>query len=906
MRMSTVELLAGLIGCILLAGIGALVYAVAGIRSAKKRIAELENQLAVHRRAIQALRQRLPGKPAEAPPAAAAPVHEQAVQTAAPMPVEEQAPVPHPQPEIRLPQAAAPVPVTHPRPTPAAPPSQTKPPGHAHELWSLVTSFFTGGNLAVKVGVIVLFFGVSFLLKYAVEHQLLSVEARLSGAALLGIVLIAVGWRLRDSRRAYALIVQGGGVGILYLTTFAALRLYSLIPAEMAFFVLVALAVLSAVLAVLQDSPAMAVLGVSGGFLAPVLTSTGSGNYIVLFSYYAILNASIMAIAWFRAWRVLNLAGFLFTFVIGAVWGMNNYRPENFSTTEPFLVLFFLMYVLVAALFALRQPVELKGYLDGTLVFGTPLVSFALQAVMVTRFEHGMAYSALALGVFYIAVAWALFVRGGPYMRVLTEAFLAFGVVFASLAIPLAFDGRWTASAWALEGAAILWAGVRQKRRLARAFGMLLQAGAGIAFSGDVHHVRADLPVLNGYYLGCVLISVAGMFSAYTLYRNRKQVDGWEYYAAVPLVVWGLLWWFSGGVNEVERHVRYVYLTAASLSFISASCLVADLLEKRLDWPWLRYPATGIIPAMSIMLMYAALNQPHPSAGAGYAAWPLAFAATYMILYNHDGISGRALKFLHAAPVWLVFALFAWELGWQVNNYVKGASTWPLIATGVVPAVLGLTVPVFARRLEWPFGRHAGAYLLYGIGPVVGFALLWSVYANMTSRGDPWPLPYVPFVNPLDVAAGFVFAVLVDWHGRSRQYMASEGINLPGWALPGVYAAGVFVWLNAVLVRTVHHWGGVSFNRDAMFSSMLFQASLSIFWSLLALGTMVFATRRMLRPVWITGSALLGAVVIKLFLVDLSRTGTVERIVSFVVVGILLLVVGYFSPVPPRRIEERV
>jgi uncharacterized membrane protein len=67
---------------------------------------------------------------------------------------------------------------------------------------------------------------------------------------------------------------------------------------------------------------------------------------------------------------------------------------------------------------------------------------------------------------------------------------------------------------------------------------------------------------------------------------------------------------------------------------------------------------------------------------------------------------------------------------------------------------------------------------------------------------------------------------------------------------------------------------------------------------------MVSGTKRSLRPLWSTGAALMGAVVIKLFVVDLSHSGTVARIVSFIGVGILLLVVGYFSPVPPREEES--
>jgi hypothetical protein len=55
------------------------------------------------------------------------------------------------------------------------------------------------------------------------------------------------------------------------------------------------------------------------------------------------------------------------------------------------------------------------------------------------------------------------------------------------------------------------------------------------------------------------------------------------------------------------------------------------------------------------------------------------------------------------------------------------------------------------------------------------------------------------------------------------------------------------------------------------------------------------------------GSGLLAAVIVKLFFVDLSGQGTIERIVSFVGVGVLILVIGYMAPVPPaanRRVHE--
>jgi uncharacterized membrane protein len=395
--------------------------------------------------------------------------------------------------------------------------SQPVEPSFFDRAWN----WLTGGNALVRVGVVVLFFGVAFLLKYAYEHTHVPIEVRLIGVALGAAVMLVSGWRSRERKPVYALAMQGGGVGLLYLTLFGAFRLFSLIPGEAAFFVLVAIAVLSAVLAVLQNALSLAVLGVSGGFLAPVLASTGGGSHVMLFSYYAVLNAGVLGIALYRAWRPLNVLGFVFTFGIGAVWGARFYRPELFESTEPFLLLFFLQYLAIAVVFALKQAPQLRHYVDSTIVFGTPLVGFGLRSRLVHDIEYGAAWSAVAVSAIYLLPASALYRRHAETLRMLVEAFLALGVIFATRAIPLAFDGRWTSAAWALEGAAAYWVGVKQDRRLPRAFGLLLQFAAGIAFVVDAGRSFSDTPVLNSFYLGCVVIAAAALFCNWTIGRRR-------------------------------------------------------------------------------------------------------------------------------------------------------------------------------------------------------------------------------------------------------------------------------------------------------------------------------------------------------------------------------------------------
>lgn len=778
-------------------------------------------------------------------------------------------------------------------------------PPREDRLWNAITGFFTDGNVVVRVGIVVLFFGVAFLVKYAAERNLFPIELRLGAAALGAIGLIALGWYLRNRRTAYALLIQGGGIGIFYITVYGAAKIYHLIPMGMAFVLMVAIVALSAVLALLQDSRNLAAFGISGGFLAPVLTSTGGGSHVMLFSYYALLNSGILGIAWFKAWRELNLLGFLFTFVIGSFWGAQYYRPHHFNTTEPFLILFFLFYVAIAVLFALRQPLKLRGYVDGTLVFGVPVVGFALQAALVKDYEYGMAWSAFALGAFYIVLATLLWRRRVEGMRLLTESFLALGVVFATLAIPLALDARWTASAWALEGAALLWVGIRQQRLLPRLSGLLLQLAAGTAYLLVLGRGSGDMPVLNGAYLGALLIALAGLFSAFYLYRRQESLREQEQGMHLAVLIWGLMWWFSSGAREIDRFVDWGHQPDALLLFLSGSSLVLLWLRQRLAWEPLRWSLMLLLPGAALMSASVLENSNARFLdGWGLLAWPLLFAVQYRILWRLErGYSDTLIRFGHSATLWLLLLLLTWDAHWWVREWLDNRGVWDFAVWGLVPATAVALLLGPAARLNWPVGRLPDTYRGEALLPVVAFCWLWSLL-GIASSGEPWPLPYLPLLNPLELSQLFVLVVLLKWgwHNRGHVVMKGYGLSMKmAWIAIGIAA---FALLNEVVAHAVHYWNGTPYTLQALHRAMPFQASISVVWTLTALLLAVFATRRGLRPLWFTGAALLGAVVVKLFLIDLSRSDTMERIVSFIVVGILMLLIGYFSPLPPKQKEE--
>ncbi|MEJ2390031.1 MAG: DUF2339 domain-containing protein [Gammaproteobacteria bacterium] len=860
--------------------LGAIIHLSGRIRQLEQRIGEL---------GIQQAKPEPPPAPLQEP---VAPPQE----TAAPA-----ASQPEPQKEPIESESATPL-LQHAR-LPERLTKQTPPPARTNipqedfmdKVQAYIYGFFTDGNVVVKVGVLVLFTGVGFLLKYAAEHSMIPMPLRIAGIGLGGIILSVIGWRLRAKRRIYALLLQGGGVGVMYLTVFAAAKLYHLLPVGLSLVLMIALVVLSGILAVLQDAKYLAFYGAAGGFLAPVLASTGAGSHVMLFSYYALLNLGILGIAWYRSWRELNLLGFAFTFVIGMLWGAQYYRPVYFAT------------VAIAILFAFRQPPQLKGYIDSTLVFGVPVVAFALQAALVRDMYYGLAISALVISAFYIILAKLLWSRSEPGMRLLTEAFLAMGVVFGSLAIPLALDGRWTSVAWALEGAAIVWVGVRQQRILARIFGLLLQFGSGVFFLQALHLHHTNLPVLNGVFVGAVIVSIAGLFSSFYFYRHTQRLRDWERDLHIPLLVWGICWWLGAGINEIRDFIGPHQLELnLILAYVTSSLLLAHYLQYKLRWQVLRFPVLAQLYAMLLALALVFVFQfSHPMAWHGWLTWLYAFAAFYWFMFRYrNSVLPEVLRWQHVMAFWLLVLLLSWESAWLARTWIQG-HTWHDIMIILIPAMMVLLLMTVARRLKWPVEAYYEWYLGFACMPIILGMALFALVMGLFHDGNPLPLDYLPFVNPLDLSVGLVLYVLILWRRQVKQHLAKLDQFLGKGAYRFGLAVGAFLWLNGIIARSVHYWFGVPHTALALEHSTIFQASISVTWTITALFVMWLASRRRQRESWFVGLGLFLTTVAKLFLVDIADKNELTMIISLIMIAILAIVFGYYLlPLPPRRKEK--
>ena len=784
------------------------------------------------------------------------------------------------------------------RPSSAASPSRPRTPSLAERASAAALAWLKGGNPLARIGIAILFLGGTFLAKYAADNSLFPIELRFIALALGSLALLGIGWRLRERRAVYAQLLQGGGIAGFYLTVFAATKVVQLLPFGLAFGLMVAVALAAAILAVAQNALSLAVIGTTGGFLTPLLLSTGSGNHIALFSYYAILNLGIFAVAWYRTWRVLNVIGFVFTFTITALWRGSAYDVADRFSADAFLILFFLMYVGVSILNCVRQPPNLKGYVSGSLVFGLPVVAFALHASMVEGIEYAMAWSALGLAAFYLLLGWTLYRSGRDTFRLLVESFAALGVIFGSLAIPLAFDTRTTAAMWAVEGAGLLWLGIRQQRKLARAFGTLLQLAAGLGFLSAVDALAQARPVLNTACLGALMLAVSGMLSGYWLYRDRERAAPYEAGAHHVFAVWATAWWLFAGLHQIDAFLERTAF-AAALSYIAVSTAVLTAVARSGRWPFPQRIALYLPAAALVLALAAAATFTHPAVDWNAVGWAALLFSHYAMLRIDEPAHTASQRWLHAVGYWVVALLIAWEASWQIGEYTAGV--WPRLAWGIAPLMLLAWIARRKLTPQWPFATHRDAYVLYAAVPLVVALSLWIASINLTSSGDPAWLPYLPLFNPLDVSVALAFASIAMWWSVLQ---AEERALLWPWdrrALIAAAAALVFIWLNAALIRSLHHNFGAPITFFGAMSSTLVQAALSIFWGVLGFIAMTIAARQKWRYVWLVGAALMVVVVLKLFVVDLSSIGTVARIASFLSVGVLLLVTGYVAPLPPRR-----
>ncbi|EKM0363845.1 DUF2339 domain-containing protein [Cronobacter turicensis] len=862
---------------------------------ALKRSARNETELHRLRHRVETLEARLAAaSPAAEAVTVATPAPEPAPVIIAPEPVA--APEPEPVPQADAPPVwSQAVRNAAKAPAPAAATRREEPapePRHAAASGGLITSltrWFMQGNPLAKIGVILLFLGISFLLRYSVERDMLPLELRVAGAGVAALVLLAFGWRLRHKTPVYALILQGGAVGALYITIFGAFRLWQMLPMPLAFGLMLVVCAASVALAVLQRALSLAMLASLGGYLAPLLLSTGGGSHIALFLFYLLLSVGIAAVSVWQHWRELNLLGLLFTFGVAGLWGINGYQPDEWLSCQLFLIANILLFGVVCVALSLRAQGR-KKIVDGVLLFAPPLVGFGMQYAITRHWTYGPAFSALGFGLVYLLLARAALRRYPQEGRILALGGLALGGAFVTLAIPLALSARWTALAWALEGLGLLWFGMQQaQRRMSYSGSALLTLAAASA----VYAWIDGITLLNAAFISAVL-ALSWLAGGWLWRLPQRQVS--RAHLGVGIAFWlaALLQAARWAFADISQGL------ALTLALLTLSVMLWRAASRKAAWPDLACAVWLLWPGMALMLLdQVVIDGALVLAGWHSLVWCLALPCALWLLRRDAGaLPVRLQQALHLSLFWMLLLAAGAETWWFTDDLPWGNEAWQAGIILAVSAGIVLLVNEAIRRGRWPCTQWPALYSgpgLLPVAPVLAFLLL----AGNLMNGVTIDWPYLPLINPLELGAGFALLAALNWWRLLTRFWSPLLKQAQPWA-PIVWLALLFWWGNGLVLRTLAWTGDIPWQSDALWGSRLVQTTFALLWMLLALLVMVSATRKGARRGWFCGAGLLGVVIVKLMLVDSAGGGGLARAVAFIGVAVLVLIVGYFSPLPPK------
>jgi uncharacterized membrane protein len=533
---------------------------------------------------------------------------------------------------------------------------------------------------------------------------------------------------------------------------------------------------------------------------------------------------------------------------------------------------------------------------DGTLAFGTPIVAFGLQVGLTNHWEYGPAFSALAYAALYLPLAWFTLRRWPERAGRATVTFLALGAGFVTLAIPLALSARFTSMAWALEGLGVLWTGRSQghKRMILSGTGLLVLAG-GSAWLALADGVDTPTFLMMAGTLSLAWIGGAWLWRGLASFTDSDRIS--HVLLGGGVVAWIVLT-VDGSDRLFDDHARAALL---AVLWMSATAIAWAAIARRVSWAALERSVTVLWPFVFVTLYAHLLDAGHPLASGWWSAgWLVAIGAEWHLLrLGRSTPERKELPVLHAALGWLLFSVATLEVHWRLDHLGWGAHEWKAAGLLVLAASFVFVVWRLARANHWAPATFPRTYWIAWLLPALVLASGQLLTANVLDGRLP-SLPYIPIFNPLEQGAAFALLMSVIWSRRLGE-LVPEASARPATVV--VLALAVW-WANGLLVRTLAAVGGVSWTPDALWESALIQTSVAFAWTVAALVMMALAARRARRGLWFGGAVALGVVIVKLFLVDSARTSGLARAVAFIGVALLILLIGYLAPLPPRAERE--
>ncbi|MDQ3754521.1 MAG: DUF2339 domain-containing protein [Acidobacteriota bacterium] len=597
-----------------------------------------------------------------------------------------------------------------------------------------------GGSWFNWIGIIALTLGVGFFLKYAFENQWIGPTGRVLLGGAAGCSLLALAERLRmRGYRSYAYVLSGGGILILYLSIYAAYSFYQLIGQSPAFLLMAAVTTAAVLLSARYDALPIAILGLIGGFMTPILLSRNVDNQLALFGYIALLDAGVLALAYFKGWRSLNYLSFAATVLMFAGWMFRWYiAPQKLWPTVFFLTLFFVMFSALAVLHNVLQQRPAR-WLDISLIIANATLYFATTyALLATTHHYLLGAHALIVAVFFALLFFAAD-RWHRADQLLALSYLGASVTFVTMAVAIQLDQHWATIGWAVEGLLLTWIGFRTERAAPRYAALpVLAVAVTHWFSTDMlefsyREGRAFWPLLNARAVSCYVLIAACIFVV-QLYRRRGEwidKDEREILGAVLILVANALAFtlLTVDANSYFNQGRARLAQAGDQAAIAA---LENMRQFTLTSLWMIYGAIALAVGITrriVVLRFAALFVTlFAVLKFGFIDLPFYNAAWHTLIFN--------LTF--AGFVVVVGALaagaYCYARAHDIDETERDTVLIAIVGAANLLAVLGLSVEAmgyFNREKALAWGGADGWTAATQVESWKQFVLtlIWSAYA---------------------------------------------------------------------------------------------------------------------------------------------------------------------------------
>jgi uncharacterized membrane protein len=798
-----------------------------------------------------------------------------------------------------------------------------------------------GGSWFNWIGIIAVTFGIAFFLKYAFDKQWIGPLGRVSIAAFVGIALLYLGDRLRRrGLKSYAYVLSGGGILILYLSDFAAYNFYQLISQPTAFVLMAAVTTTAVLLSVRLDATPVAFLGLVGGFLTPVLLSTGVDNQVGLFTYIALLDAGVLAVAYFKRWRSLDFASFTGTVLMTLGWAVKFYEPGKVWITLFFLSVFFLLYSMLPIFHNVLHR-RLTQWFDVMLALVNAAFYFGLSYVLLV--DAGLNHTTPATQAFLLCIFFTgLFYitwRRSPQDLLLRYSYVCAAATYLTVAIAIQLELHWVTMAWAVEGLMLTWVGLRSGEKAPRHAGLaVLGVAIGRWFVRDMLAVDYSLdtsfiPLLNQRALSCAVL-VGAIAWAAQLYHRTENVK--EDYRSTVLTFFAL----TGNtlaLSLLTLDINDYFSMRASHSGGDFRARIENSRQFSISMLWTLYAATMV--AVGVLRRSALLRRGGLALLLVVIAKVVAVDSDFYAASWHLPLLNQTFMVYAVLIAALVFAAWLYRRASIVDEGEQRIVVPLVISLANVLALTALSLEIIGYY-DRSIARlaMAGTETLRQLeeGKIFTLALVWTIYAlyafmvGVGRNKRAWRLAGLLL---LAITAPLVFANLpfynAPWHTFIfNRTMGAFAVFIAAlWLIVRAYRRSGEVFEEAA---AVHHAAIVTANVLAIIAlsaqaagyyeariaeefaregaaelyadgsttlqnlELAKQLSLSVIWAVYASGLLFVGQIRRLRLLRLLGLGLLSVTVLKVFIWDLSSLDRVYRIISFIMLGAILLVVSYF------------